>query len=83
MLNSRDSMGIQDQTTKYVTSVGWTMTGNDAGDVTVTLSADPGLGTAAGTTIILRAAGVGGRVGWTCGKGTINQKYLPSSCKDF
>ena len=87
MLPSRDSMGIQDQVTKYVASVGWVMNNANQGDVTVTLSGDTGLGAAAGTTLTLRGDGLNGRVAWTCGKGTtgtaINPKYLPSSCKDF
>ena len=91
MLVGRDSMGIQTQASKYVASIDWTRTGNDTGDVVVTTSADTGLGDLAPTgarsgTIILRAAGTAGRVAWTCGKGTnlpVNQKYLPSSCKDF
>ncbi len=89
MLPSIDSMGIQTQTSRYVASVGWTYTNDAQGDVLVTLSADTGLGAAAGTTLILRATDPGGaaaptgRLNWTCGKGTINTKYLPGSCKDF
>lgn len=85
MLPSADSMGVQTQTTRYVASVGWTRTSATAGDVTVTLTADASLGAAASQTLILRATstGVGAPVTWTCGKGTINTKYLPGSCKDF
>ncbi len=85
MLPSAASMGVQSLTSKYVTSIGWTRTGVNGGDVTVTLSADAGLGAAASTTLILRATGSAGtgQVAWTCGKGTINTKYLPGSCKDF
>ena len=51
----------------------------------MTLKNVTGLGPAAGTTLILRATGATatGAVGWQCGKGTINSKYLPGSCKDF
>ena len=85
MLPSAASMNVQSQASKYVASVGWTRTGADGGDVTVTLTGDTGLGAAAGTTLILRATGTpgSGAVAWTCGKGTINSKYLPGSCKDF
>lgn len=92
MLPSADSMGIQSQTSRYVTSVTWTRTSAVAGDVQVLLSADTGLGAAASTTFLLRAVDPGGvatpagRLNWTCGKGgtnAINVKYLPGSCKDF
>lgn len=81
------SMGVQPQSSKYVSSVVWSGTGADTGDVVVTLnnSTQLGLGTATGKTLILRASGTSGTgtVAWTCGKGTIDAKYLPSSCKDF
>jgi type IV pilus assembly protein PilA len=85
MLPSADSMGVQNQTSQYVASVGWTRTSATAGDVTVTLSAATGLGAAASTTLILRANDpeADGTIAWTCGKGTIESKYLPGSCKDF
>jgi type IV pilus assembly protein PilA len=82
---SQASMGVQSQTSKYVGSVGYAGTSATVGEITVTMSADPGLGAAAGTTLILRGTGSAatGAVAWTCGKGTIPAKYLPSSCKDF
>jgi type IV pilus assembly protein PilA len=84
---SNDSMGVQTQDSKYVASVVYTKTSATEGDVVVTLKAadsSNGLGAAGGTTLILRGTGkADGTVGWQCGKGTINQKYLPSSCKDF
>lgn len=85
MLPSAASMNIESQSSKYVTSVTWNRTGADSGDVVVTLSADTGLGAAASDTLILRATGTPGTgaVRWTCGKGTIETKYLPGSCKDF
>ncbi|MBI4989022.1 MAG: pilin [Rhodocyclales bacterium] len=85
MLPSAASMNVQSQTSQWVNSVGWLMTGQDAGDITVTLQNVTGLGAAAGTTLILRATGTAasGAVAWQCGKGTINSKYLPGSCKDF
>lgn len=88
MLPSAASMNVQTQSSKYVSSVGWTRTGTDSGDVVVILSADTGLSGAASTQLILRATGTSGTgaVRWTCGKGTTNPiptKYLPGSCKDF
>jgi len=86
MALSQDSMGVQHQTSRYVADVTYAGAGNN-GTITVTLqpnNASTGLGTAGGMTMELRAAGqANGAVGWTCGKGTINAKYLPSSCKDF
>jgi len=83
---SGDSMGVQTQDSQYVASVTYVQ-GATQGDIVVTLKPDSsatGLGAAGGTTIILRAtAGAAGAVNWACGKGTINQKYLPSSCKQF
>lgn len=85
MLPSAASMNVQTQASKYVGSVDWSRTSDTAGDVVVTLSTDTSLAAAAGTTLILRASGSTdtGAVTWRCGKGTINTKYLPGSCKDF
>jgi type IV pilus assembly protein PilA len=82
---SNASMGVQTQSSKYVTSVIYTPTSATVGDITVTTSADTGLGAAASKTMILRGTGTTatGTIAWTCGKGTIDAKYLPSSCKDF
>lgn len=86
---SRDSMGIQDQTTKYVASV--TYSGNATrGDIVVTTKDNVGLpALASGKTVVLRgdAQTATGQVLWTCGRGSgttgVDTKYLPSSCKDF
>ncbi len=84
---TQDSMGVQQQSSRYVASVDYAGTSSLVGEVTVTLKSDTtlGLGAAAGKTMILRGTGEtsSGKVGWTCGKGTIDAKYLPSSCKDF
>ncbi|MHB1291305.1 MAG: pilin [Sulfuricella sp.] len=81
---SQASMGVQTQSTKYVTKVDYTPTDATHGDIVVTTSADTSLGAAASKTMILRGEGkADGTVAWTCGKGTILAKYLPSSCKDF
>jgi type IV pilus assembly protein PilA len=87
MALSQASMGVQDQLSKYVASVVYSGTSPTEGDITVTLQAatNLGLGAATGKTLILRASGTAstGTVAWSCGKGTIDAKYLPSSCKDF
>ena len=82
---SQASMGVQTQSSRYVASVAYTGNSATEGDITVTTSADTGLGAAASTTLILRGTGntSTGTIAWTCGKGTIPAKYLPSSCKDF
>jgi type IV pilus assembly protein PilA len=85
MLNSAASMNVQSQTSQWVNKVDWTYSDDDGGDVVVTLNDVAGLGNARGKTLILRAKGTvsTGAVAWTCGKGTIESKYLPGSCKDF
>lgn len=85
MLGSRESMGIQNQQTKVVDDIDWVPNGTDGGDVVITLTNEPNLSDAAEKTIILRAVGnsTTGAVTWSCGKGTIDSKYLPGSCKDF
>ena len=80
---SAASVGVENQTSLMVASVGWTRFSANAGDIVVTLSANTGLGAAAGKTLILRAAGASGKVAWTCGAGNIAPKYLPGSCKAF
>jgi len=83
---SKESMGVEDQASTYVDSMSYVGTPT-VGEVTVLLSANTSLGAAASKTITLRGTGLNGKVTWTCGKGqtgaAINQKYLPSSCKDF
>ena len=85
---TRDSMGIQNQTSKYVASVGWSGSAT-TGDIIVLTTTDAGLpALAAGKTVILRGDAQGsGQVIWRCGKSSgtagVDTKYLPSSCKDF
>jgi len=83
MLPSASSMNIQSQSSNVVSSVGWSMKNANEGDVIVTLTTATNLGAASGKTLILRATGAAGAVKWQCGKGTIDSKYLPGSCKDF
>ena len=88
---SQASMGVQNQASKYVASVGYSSSSPTVGLITVTLQSDTnlGLGGASGTTLTLRGTGDTdtGAVAWACGVGqtgtAISAKYLPSSCKDF
>jgi type IV pilus assembly protein PilA len=93
MLPSANSMGVESQSSKYVTGLGWTPIDAYGGYVIVTLSNDTGLASAAGTTFVLRGEDATGRangastgkVGWECGKrgaDTMPAKYLPGSCKN-
>ena len=78
------SMGVQPQTSKYVTSLVYAGTDATHGAMTVTMAAEAGTAVS-GKTVIMKAEGDTGtgQVKWFCGKGTIDTKYLPSSCKDF
>ena len=85
------SMGVQNQTSKYVASVVYTGTSATVGEIRVTLPASTTLGLSDATSkvIVLRGTGTTetGKVDWQCGPlGTadgIPRKYLPASCKDF
>ena len=84
---SQVSMGVQNQTSKYVASVAYTGTGATVGEIRVTLPAatNLGLADATSTTIVLRGTGTvaTGKVDWTCGPHSTSgtpRKYLPSSC---
>ena len=63
---------------KYVASVGV----GTAGAITATMK---GAGSAsqkvAGGTFVMVPTDAGGSVTWSCNTGTINDKYLPSSCR--
>ncbi len=83
------SMGVQNQTSKFVQSVTWALDTQDTGRVIVTTptAALSGLpADAAQKTIEMLATGTPstGTVAWTCRAGTTNpmpNKYLPASCK--
>jgi len=83
------SMGVQDQSSKYVASVTWTRDTADTGRVIVTTptAAASGLPSdAAQKTLEMQATGTPatGKVLWVCRAGTTNpmpNKYLPASCK--
>jgi len=85
---SLDSMGIQNQVSKYVASVTYTGTVT-SGDIIVTTRTDAGLpSNASGKAVVLRGSAntSTGQVTWQCGKAAtdgVDTKYLPSSCKDF
>lgn len=86
MLPSAASMNINSTATDVVASVGWRQTDANNGAIIVTLTNSTKLGAAAQKTLELRAAGSGGAIRWTCGKGQTNPidtKFLPGSCKDF
>ena len=81
------SMGIQDQSTKYVASVGYIGSAT-GGDIVVMTRSNAGLPDgASGKIVVLRGTPKTdtGQVLWTCGGGSpaVEAKYLPSSCKDF
>ncbi|MFZ2308058.1 MAG: pilin [Rhodoferax sp.] len=82
---SAGSMGVQNQASKYVSTVTYLPVSATEGNIVVTASADTGLSAAASTSMILKGSGTTstGTVAWTCGTSTMPRKYLPSSCKDF
>ena len=89
MAKGKDSMGVLDQSSRYVASVSYTGNSATQGDIVVTTK-DTASGlpsTVAGKTIVLRgdAKTDTGQVIWTCGGGTnpVPAKFRPSSCKDF
>lgn len=77
------SMGVQPQSSKYVTSVTWDMDSTTVGNIVITTINDANLPTdARNKTIIMRGTGqTDGKVTWECGPGDLPAKYLPGSCK--
>jgi type IV pilus assembly protein PilA len=71
------SVDVPSQSTKYVSSVGYS-----AGVITVTAttSGDTAIGVAGTNTITFTGTVSGSNITWVCG-GTIDVKYRPSSCK--
>lgn len=85
MLPSANSMGVETQTSVYVSNVTWLNGGTLQGSISVALSStNAALGGATGGTIVIEAIGNtnNGAVGFTCRRGTIPARYLPSSCKN-
>ena len=66
------SFTIETQSSKYVSGVTW-----DGTKIIATATGDSAI---SGSFIYLSASASGGQVSWSC-TGTINSKYLPSSCK--
>jgi type IV pilus assembly protein PilA len=89
MSKSATSMGVQNLTSKYVSTVTYTAVSDTRGDIIVTTQTTAsGLPAAvAGKQITLRGdAQTGtGQVIWTCGGGAtpVPANYRPTSCKDF
>ena len=74
------SMAIDTQASKYVASVAYAQTSASIGVITVTTTAaDANI---SGKTVTMTGTvGGTGQVSWVCAPGTMNAKYLPSSCK--
>lgn len=88
------SVGVDNQTSNFVASIGWQQVSADEGFIVVTTPAAgancAALGNVAaptgacGGTVLLRAQGANGKVTWTCGRRAsdgVAAKYLPGSCK--
>ena len=75
------SMAIDTQASKYVASVAYAVGATPStGVITVTTTAaDANI---SGKTVTMTGTVAGtGQVSWVCAPGTMNPKYLPSSCK--
>ena len=74
------SLGLASQSSKYVASVDYTRT--DASNGLLTVTATTAESALSGKTLKLNGTINGsGQVDWTCTAGTIEPRYLPSSCK--
>ncbi len=87
MMSSADSMGVQSQSSDFVSSVDWNRDSDTEGEIVITLSSSTELGDAADGTIEIHGVGqTNGQVIWSCGVGAtdgIDPKFLPGTCKDF
>jgi type IV pilus assembly protein PilA len=83
MFTSNTSMGVETQTSTWVSALDWSGNGVELGTVTMTLNSTTGLGGASGSTVLLIAEGTSstGAVEFVCRAGNIPRKYLPGSCK--
>ncbi|MBK8064787.1 MAG: pilin [Betaproteobacteria bacterium] len=61
-------------------SVDSVVVGTSGADVEITITYNSKV--AAGTTVILSGAASDSGIKWTCKKGTTNEKYLPSNCRN-
>ena len=74
------SLVVDTQASKFVSSVVYSQTSSSVGVVTVTTSAADSK--ISGVTVLMTGTlAANGQVIWVCGPGSINAKYLPSSCK--
>ena len=74
------SLVVDTQASKFVSSVVYSQTSSSVGVVTVTTTAADSK--ISGVTVFMTGTlAANGQVIWVCGPGTINAKYLPSSCK--
>ena len=74
------SLVVDTQASKFVSSVVYSQTSTSVGVVTVTTTAADSK--ISGVTVFMTGTlAANGQVIWVCGPGTINTKYLPSSCK--
>ena len=67
-------------TGKYVKSVGVSVDGNDA-KITATMKSSGVNKDISGKTLILVGKQNAGSFDWTCKKGSVDDKFLPSSCR--
>lgn len=74
-------VSIEDQSSNYVKSLAYAVTGGNA-EITAAASANVGGGVAEDQTVILRGTYQSGKVIWSCG-GSIEAKFRPASCQDF
>lgn len=72
---------IEDQSSTYVQSLGYNVTGGNA-EITAQATGNVGGSVSAGDTVVLRGSYQNGKVIWECG-GTIEAKYRPASCQAF
>jgi type IV pilus assembly protein PilA len=82
VMPSTGSVTIEGQTSKYVNKVEYTSAGGGAstvGLITVTAKGDPAFDTK--TVELAGTLNASLQVDWVCRAGTIDAKYLPSSCK--
>ena len=78
------SLVVDNQTSKFVSTVVYTSTVSTTGLITVTTTtaAQGGDSKISGVTVLMTGTvQPNGQVTWVCGPGDINPKYLPSSCK--
>jgi len=73
------SVSIDSQSSKYVSGVVYTQTSTSVGVITATAKGDTRIDTK--TLTLTGTLQTNGQVVWVCAAGTIDAKYLPTSCK--